>query len=191
MGIPLSLAMGVSSVTTADPPLNREELAFPTPCGSFYHGAGSRRSVIPAKTLLDLESTPGVTSSICTRPTDREHSIASYEMKEISLRPVLPVSVLWEHDLQACLAIIVTGIIWPNITRLKRRSRAQGVLCFLLSSAIVPTAAQLTSHERRFVSPAANLSKPLWQIQPLSAASLLALLPQVTCSRSAIGLLLR
>ncbi len=31
MGIPLSLAMGVSSVTTADPPLNREELAFPTP----------------------------------------------------------------------------------------------------------------------------------------------------------------
>src|SRR5260370_7276003 len=103
MGIPLSLAMGVSSVTTADPPLHREELAFPTPCGSFYHGAGPRRSVIPAKTLLDLASTPGVTSSICTRPTDRGHSIASYEMKDLSLRSPFPLSLFRQHSLHARL----------------------------------------------------------------------------------------
>src|SRR5260370_19153004 len=149
MGIPLSLAMGVSSVTTADPPLHREELAFPTPCRSFRHGLGPRRSVIPAKTLLDLASTPGVTSSICTRPTDRGHSIAIYEMKELSLRSAFPVSVLWEHDLQECLAIIVTGIIWPSATTLKRRSRAQAVLCFLLSTATGTTPPHLPSHHRR------------------------------------------
>ncbi len=83
-GDPLSFERGVASVMAADPPLHREALAFPTPCCSFSHGAGSRRAVIPAKTLLDLESPPGVTSSICTRPTDREHIIASYEMKERS-----------------------------------------------------------------------------------------------------------
>ena len=75
-GDPLSLERVVASVIPADPPLHREALAFPTPCCSFSHGAGSRRAVIPAKTPLDLESTPGVTSSICTRPTDREHTIA-------------------------------------------------------------------------------------------------------------------
>jgi hypothetical protein len=111
-GDPLSFERGVASVIPADPPLHREALAFPTPCCPFSHGAVSRRSVIPAKTLPDLESTPGVTSSICTRPTDREHTIARSAMKELSLRPALPVSVLWEHDLQECLLIIVICIMW-------------------------------------------------------------------------------
>ena len=63
----LSLSASLRSGFTAYrcfPVRSYSEAAFPTPCGSFSHGAGSRRAVIPAKTLLDLESTPGVTSSI-------------------------------------------------------------------------------------------------------------------------------